>query len=54
MKPHYSSIMGAEGSHWVRQNLLEGQQDLVVEATNQITMSPKGKKKRNRQSPGEE
>lgn len=40
MKAHNSSIVGAQWSHWVRQNLLERQQDLVVETTYQITMSP--------------
>lgn len=40
MKAHNSSIVGAQWSHWVRQNLLERQHDLVVETTYQITMSP--------------
>lgn len=40
MKSNHSSIVGAKRSHWVRQNLLEGQQDLMVEATHQIPMSP--------------
>lgn len=40
MKAHNSSIVGAQWSHWVRQNLLERKQDLVVETTDQITVSP--------------
>ena len=40
MKAHHSSVVGAEWSHWVGQNLLERQQDLMVQTAHQITMSP--------------
>lgn len=40
VKPHHSSIVGAKRPYWIRQNLLERQQDLMVETTHQVTMSP--------------
>lgn len=40
MKPYNSSIVRAQWSHWIGQNLLERQQDLMVETAHQIPMSP--------------
>lgn len=40
VKAHHGSIVGTEWPHWVRQNLLEWEQDLMVQTTHQIPVSP--------------
>lgn len=42
MQPHHSPIVRAEGPHRVCQDLLQGQQDLLIEATYKVPMSPMG------------
>lgn len=44
MQPHHSAIVGAEGAHRVSQHLLEGEENLVVEAAHQIAVGPAGDK----------
>lgn len=43
VEPHHSSIVGTQWSDRVRQNFLEGKQDLVVESTHQIPVCPSEK-----------
>lgn len=40
VKSNYRSVVRAQRSDWIRQDLLEGQQDLMVKTTDQISMNP--------------
>uniref|UniRef100_A0A2D4JG11 Uncharacterized protein n=1 Tax=Micrurus lemniscatus lemniscatus TaxID=129467 RepID=A0A2D4JG11_MICLE len=40
MEPHHGPIVRAEGADGVGQHLLEGEQDLMVQAAHQIPVSP--------------
>lgn len=42
MQPHYSPVVRAERPHRVCQDLLQGEQDLLIEATYKVPMSPVG------------
>lgn len=42
MQPHHSPIVRAERPHRVCQDLLQGEQDLLVETTYKVAMSPVG------------
>lgn len=42
MQPHHSPVVRAERPHRVCQDLLQGQQDLLIEATDKVPMSPVG------------
>lgn len=51
MQPHHGAVVGAEGAHGVGQHLLEGEENLVVEAAHQIAVGPAGDKGGPRSSP---
>lgn len=40
MQPHHSPVVRAERPHRVCQDLLQGQQDLLIEATDKVPVSP--------------
>lgn len=40
VQPHHRPIVGAEGADGVGQDLLQGQQDLVIEAAHQVAVGP--------------
>lgn len=42
MQPHHSPVVRAERPHRVCQDLLQGEQDLLIEATYKVPMSPMG------------
>lgn len=42
MQPHHGSIVTAERPHRICQDLLQGQQDMLIEATYKVAMSPVG------------
>lgn len=42
MQPYHSPVVRAERPHRVCQDLLQGEQDLLIEATYKVPMSPTG------------
>jgi hypothetical protein len=40
MQPHHCAIVRAERPHRICQDLLQGEQDLLIEATYKVPMSP--------------
>lgn len=42
MQPHHSPVMRAERPHRVCQDLLQGEQDLLIKAAHQVPVGPTG------------